>query len=147
MSPIYTETLFNDGSRPDLTPMIDVVFLLLVFFMVTTSLIKEETDLGIQLPSDSGARQSKELPNRHTIDIRPDGSVDFNGAPIAGPSETITLHGLIATLKRVKGSSDRMGQKTVIVIIADPISPHRKTVEVLDACAAADIEFVSFGQF
>ncbi len=141
------DSIFNEKTKPDLTPMIDVVFLLLVFFMVTTTLIKEETDLGIQLPTDSKAKPSDELPNRHTIDIHPDGSVDFNGAPIASPAERITLHGLIATLKRVKGTSDRMGQKTVVVVIADPISPHNKTVEVLDACAAAKIEFVSFGNF
>ena len=141
------DAIFNEKTKPDLTPMIDVVFLLLVFFMVTTTLIKEETDLGIQLPTDSKAKASDELPNRHTIDILPDGSVDFNGAPIASPAEKITLHGLIATLKRVKGTSDRMGQKTVVVVIADPISPHNKTVEVLDACAASEIEFVSFGNF
>ncbi|MGB0416754.1 MAG: ExbD/TolR family protein [Coraliomargarita sp.] len=141
------DSIFNEKTKPDLTPMIDVVFLLLVFFMVTTTLIKEETDLGIQLPTDSKAKASDELPNRHTIDILPDGSVDFNGAPIASPAESITLHGLIATLKRVKGTSDRMGQKTVVVVIADPISPHNKTVEVLDACAAAKIQFVSFGNF
>lgn len=127
--------------------MIDVVFLLLIFFMVSTSLIKEETDLGIQLPTDTEAKASEELPNRHTIDVLPDGSVLFNGSPIASPFERITLHGLIVTLTRVKGTSDRMNKKTVIVIIADPLSPHYKSIEVLDACAAADIKYVSFGDF
>jgi hypothetical protein len=37
-----------------------------------------------------------------------------------------------------------MGAKTIIIIQADPISPHYKTVQVLDACAAADLQFVSF---
>lgn len=142
-----SEQIFSEKTKPDLTPMIDVVFLLLIFFMVTTTLIKEEADLGIQLPTDTQAKQTDELPNRHTIDILPDGSVDFNGAPIASPAERITLHGLIATLKRVKATSDRMGQKTVVVVIADPISPHFKTIEVLDALAAADIQFVSFGNY
>jgi hypothetical protein len=56
-------------------------------------------------------------------------------------------HGLIATLRRVKGTSDRMGQKTVVVIIADQISPHYKAIEVLDACAAANIQHISFGDY
>ena len=56
------DAIFNEKTKPDLTPMIDVVFLLLVFFMVTTTLIKEETDLGIQLPTDSKAKTSDELP-------------------------------------------------------------------------------------
>ena len=41
--------VFESAGKPDLTPMIDVVFLMLVFFMVTTELIKQEADLGIQL--------------------------------------------------------------------------------------------------
>lgn len=127
--------------------MIDVVFLLLIFFMVTTTIVKEEADLGIKLPTDTPAVAPEELPSRHTIDVLPDGSVLFNGSPIASPFENITLHGLIATLKRVKLTSDRAGQKTVIVIIADPLSPHFKAVEVLDACAAADVRFVSFGDY
>lgn len=133
--------------KADLTPMIDVVFLLLIFFMVTTTIIKEEADLGIRLPTNTAATPSDELPSRHTIDILPDGSVLFNDSLIASPLEQITLHGLIATLRRVKGTSDRMGQKTVVVVIADPISPHYKAVEVLDACAAADIQYVSFGDY
>lgn len=133
--------------KADLTPMIDVVFLLLIFFMVTTTIIKQESDLGIQLPTDTVAKPTDELPSRHTIDILPDGTVLFNDSPIASPDEAITLHGLIATLRRVKGTSDRMGQKTVVVIIADPISPHYKAIEVLDACAAANIQFVSFGDY
>jgi len=141
------EEILSGKTKPDLTPMIDVVFLLLVFFMVTTQLIKEEADLGIQLPTNTKAKPSEELPNRHTIDVLPDGSVLFNGSPIASPAERITLHGLIATLRRVKGTSERMGQKTVVVVIADPLSPHYKSIEVLDACAAADIKYVSFGDY
>ena len=137
--------IFNEKTKPDLTPMIDVVFLLLIFFMVTTTLVKEEADLGIQLPTNTAAQPTDELPSRHMIDILPDGSVQFNGSPIASPSERITLPGLIATLKRVKGTADRMGVKTIVVILADPLSPHAKTIEVLDACAAANIQYVSFG--
>lgn len=140
-------SILNEKTKADLTPMIDVVFLLLIFFMVTTTIIKEEADLGIQLPTDTKAKASEELPSRHTVDILPDGSVLFNGSPIASPAEQITLNGLIATLRRVKATSDRMGQKTVVVVIADPISPHFRAVEVLDACAAADIQYVSFGNY
>ena len=99
----------------------------------------------MQLPTRTAAVATDVLPDRHTIEVRPDGSVRFNGSPIARSSERLTLHGLIATLRRVKATSDRMGQQVVILVMVDPIAPHFKTIEVLDACAAADIQYVSFG--
>jgi len=142
---MQTKDILGDGEKANLTPMIDVVFLLLIFFMVTTSLIKEEADLGIQLPTNAPGEPSEQLPSKHIVDVLPDGSVQLNGSMIAsGSAENIVLNGLITTLKRLKASSDRMGVKTIVVIQADPVSPHYKAVQVLDACAAADIQFVSF---
>lgn len=136
--------ILGGGERADLTPMIDVVFLLLIFFMVTTSLIKEEADLGIQLPTDTPPAASSELPSKHIIDIMPDGGVYLNGGLMASGEDTLVLNGLISTLSKLKASSDRMNIKTVVIIQADPVSPHYKAIQVLDACAAAEINFVSF---
>ncbi|MGB0744315.1 MAG: ExbD/TolR family protein [Opitutales bacterium] len=141
---MQTKDVIGGGEKGDLTPMIDVVFLLLIFFMVTTSLIKEEADLGIQLPTNTPPKASAELPSKHTIDVMPDGSVLLNGGMAAGPDETLALHGLISTLTKLKAASDRTGVKTIVVIQADPVSPHYKAIQVLDACAAAKIQFVSF---
>lgn len=115
--------------------------------MVTTTILKEEADIGIQLPSKTAGVASTELPNRHIIDVLPDGSVQLNGCLTAGPEEQIVLNGLIHHLQRIRLTSERMGQEPVVVVVADPVSPHFKTVQVLDACAAADIRFVSFGSF
>jgi biopolymer transport protein ExbD len=142
---MQTKDILGEGEKANLTPMIDVVFLLLIFFMVTTSLIKEEADLGIQLPTNTRAEDSAELPSKHIIEVLPDGSILLNGGIIAsGNDGAIVLRGLISTLTRLKASSDRMGAKTMIIIQADPISPHYKAVQVLDACAAAELQFVSF---
>ena len=142
---MQTKDILGQGEKANLTPMIDVVFLLLIFFMVTTSLIKEEADLGIQLPTNTRAEDSAELPSKHIIEVLPDGSILLNGGIIAsGNDGAIVLRGLISTLTRLKASSDRMGAKTMIIIQADPISPHYKAVQVLDACAAAELQFVSF---
>lgn len=141
---MQTKDILGDGEKANLTPMIDVVFLLLIFFMVTTSLIKEEADLGIQLPTNAPPTASDEIPSKHIIDVMPDGSVHLNGGLIASPDETLVLRGLIGTLSKLKASSDRMGVKTIVIIQADPVSPHYKAVQVLDACAASDIQYVSF---
>lgn len=130
--------------KPDLTPMIDVVFLLLIYFMVTTQLIKEEADLGFQLPSDAQGQPTDELPNEHIIDILDDGQLLLNGSPKDDPLDP-EIPEMRITLQRLATSDQRMGIDTVITIQADPDSPHQRSVDVLNACAEAGLTLVSFG--
>ena len=59
---------------PDLTPMIDCVFLLLIFFMVTMRIVQEETELIIPLPSNVTPPEPPEhLPQNINIEIDPFG--------------------------------------------------------------------------
>ena len=137
--------IFESAGKPDLTPMIDVVFLMLVFFMVTTQLIKQEADLGIQLPSEAVPTATPELPSRHIVDIMPDGSVLVNGGP-TGDGTRGDLIGLSDMLAGLRMSADRLGKKTVVTIQADPYSPHFRAVDVLNACARANLKYVSFAR-
>lgn len=131
--------------KPDLTPMIDVVFLLLIYFMVTTQLIKEEADLGFQLPSDTPPTANPEhMPSEHIIDILDDGQLLLNGAPKDDPLDP-DIPELRTTLQRLAASDQRMGIDTVITIQADDESPHQRSIDVLNACAEAGLNLVSFG--
>ena len=130
--------------KPDLTPMIDVVFLLLIYFMVTTELIKEEADLGFQLPADTPPAPSEHLPNEHIIDILDDGQLLLNGSPKDDPLDP-DIPEMRQTLQRLAKSDGRMGVDTVITIQADPESPHQRSVDILNACAEAGLTLVSFG--
>jgi len=136
--------ILESPNKADLTPMIDVVFLLLIFFMVTTTLIKQEADLSFQLPSNVAGEPTDELPTRVMIDILPDGSILLNGGMTGDPPASRSLPALTSALSRLRGSAARMDQKTVVTIQPDPVSPHAKAVQVLNACAEADIKFVSF---
>ena len=135
--------IFNSSNEMDLTPMIDVVFLLLVFFMVTTQLIKQEADLGIQLPAAAAPKATPELPSKHIIDIMPDGSILINGGA-TGDDGGGDLPGLTHMLASLKASADRLGKKTVVTIQADAYSPHYRAIDVLNACARANLSYVSF---
>ena len=140
-----SDDIFESAGKPDLTPMIDVVFLMLVFFMVTTELIKQEADLGIQLPSQAEPAAAPELPSKHTVDILPDGTVLLNGGN-TGDSPYGELSGLINMLGGLKASADRLQKKTVVTIQADSYSPHYRSIDVLNACAKAKLKYVSFNQ-
>jgi biopolymer transport protein ExbD len=139
------EDIFESAGKPDLTPMIDVVFLMLVFFMVTTELIKQEADLGIQLTSEAAPASTPELPSKHVVDILPDGTILLNGGPTGDTLEG-NLPALTQMLAGLKASADRLQKMTMVTIQADPYSPHFRSVDVLNACAKAKLKFVSFGR-
>ena len=61
------------GSLLDLTPMIDMVFNLLIFFMVITNFAKEERDLPVQLPAGSEAMPMTAKPSEIFVSIDKDG--------------------------------------------------------------------------
>ena len=57
-------------------PMIDMVFLLLVFFMVTAKPIKQESDISLGLPGTVAAEEAVDLPDEQRIRIEDDGTIN-----------------------------------------------------------------------
>ena len=67
----------------NMTPMIDVVFLLIIFFLVSSHLAKQEAQLELQLPiAESGEQDPLDLTPRITINVRDDGSLTLAGRPV-----------------------------------------------------------------
>ena len=62
-----------------IAPLIDVVFLLLIYFMVTASLIKEEGDISFVLPANVAQEEMVVLPVEVLIEITSDGVVELEG--------------------------------------------------------------------
>ncbi len=60
-----------------MTPMIDVVFLLIIFFLVSSHLAKQETHLPLDLPAANTHRVDDAMSNRMTINIAQDGQVQI----------------------------------------------------------------------
>ncbi len=127
----------------DLTPMIDVVFLLLIYFMLLP--IQQEADLLFALPSDTPPQANVSLPSEQFIQIAPDGSIFLNETPIDNPGD-IEFRELQSTLYRLRTSADRGGIATVVTIFPDSDSPHQATISVLDACAKAGVKQISFAE-
>lgn len=122
----------------NLTPLIDVVFLLLIFFMVSTTFTKE-THLSIDLPEASGEHQA-ESPKAIEIIIAAEGSYAINGSALVN-REIETLR---AALKSMSASDDgdaiSVAASTPLIITADAKAPHEYVVRAMDA--AGQLGFV-----
>ena len=124
-------------------PMIDMVFLLLVFFMVTAKPIKQESDISLGLPGTVAAEESVDLPDEQRIRIEDDGSILLNYSVLAPATDT-NLKELVAILLRFKEASEANKSEALVTLDAADGTNHQRIVDVLNACARADITGVTF---
>ena len=124
-------------------PMIDMVFLLLVFFMVSAKPVKQESDINIGLPGTVAQEEALEIPDEQRIQIQPNGQILLNDQPMDAP-QSPELPALLSTLKRFKESADSNKTEALITIDADDAANHQRIVQVLNACAQAKITGVTF---
>jgi len=117
-------TYTNSASTLSLTPLIDVVFLLLIFFLVTSEFENEEKRLDIVLPSATSAVPMTSKPREIIIDINQEGGVFLSGQPT-------TLEELERLLK-VASASNPTSQSAVIR--ADRATAFQPVVSVMDLC-------------
>ncbi|MGJ8638106.1 MAG: ExbD/TolR family protein [Opitutaceae bacterium] len=136
--------ILESEDKVDITPMIDVVFLLLIYFMFLP--LQQEADIGIKLPSNAPPAQDLQLPSEHIVEVFPNGLILLNGAPMDSVNDR-NMAKLTNTLTRLRLSSDRAGIDTVVKIQADPDSPHQRSIDILNSCAKADITKVSFSSY
>jgi biopolymer transport protein ExbD len=116
----------------NLTPLIDVVFLMLIFFMVTTTFIREGT-LELSLPEASP--EPRESVTQHMeLVISARGDYFLDGQPLVNrQARTVRL-----ALERLAGEGG-----TGLIIRADADTPHQAVVTALDAAGQAGLKHIS----
>jgi biopolymer transport protein ExbD len=125
----------------NLTPLIDIVFLLLIFFMVSTTFSKE-SQLRIRLPDASPDAEIEQQSSRLVVAITKSG--DYS---IRGPNESTGHHLLSrersvlaeAMAKVAQGSDD-----LVVVIRADRKTPHEAVVRAMDVARQLGLVRITF---
>ena len=78
------DDMMNKKAELQIAPLIDVVFLLLIYFMVTASLIKKEADLSFMLPAKVDVPQALDIPIEVLIEITELGDVLIEGMVFGG---------------------------------------------------------------
>ena len=119
----------------NMTPMIDVVFLLIIFFLVSSHLAKREAQLPLPLPvAGSGQDPIDDEAPRLTVNVRGDGTLLLAGKPVA-PNQL---------LQRLTAAMDRAGRGLEVRIRGDRGAYYRSVEPILLACARAGLWNVTF---
>ncbi|NMP17569.1 MULTISPECIES: biopolymer transporter ExbD [unclassified Thalassotalea] len=119
----------DDEAAVDMTPMLDIVFIMLIFFIVTTSFVKEA---GIDVQKPKAANASKKPSANIFIAVRENGE--------------IWMDKRVVDVERVSANIEKLlaEQPTDIVIIqADKGAKHGVVVKVMDAIKDAGIDKIS----
>jgi biopolymer transport protein ExbD len=139
-----TDELNEADEELQISSLIDVVFLLLIYFIVTMTLKLPESDIGIQLPGT--VKQSKEvkMPAEQIIDLDAEGRVFLNNEQF-GAEGSRDLPRLVETLRKYKQASDSQNTKALVTIQATADTLHQRVVDVMNACQAAGLKHMTFG--
>lgn len=118
----------------NLTPLIDVVFLLLIFFMVSTTFVKE-SEIDLTLPQASEELREEPV-DRIDVAIDRDGGVFVNGQSLVNTQ--------VATLVKALGEARTEDGDPVVIISADAEASHQSVVDVMDAARQAGLFRITF---
>ena len=125
-----------------IAPMIDVVFVIMLFFMVLAGDRQVETLMPMTLPSEEPSQTSDVTPMEEQIFVDTDGEITHNDAPV-NAAELKANFGLLAKQAESEGGGTNP-TPIVVTIGADPDTPWEKVTLVLDAMTAAKITNVTF---
>ena len=122
----------------NMTPMIDVVFLLIIFFLLSSHLARQESQLPLPLPlAGSGLEPDNDPAPRVTINVLSKGDLLLAGKPVLSDQ----------LQRRLSVESAERGKQLEVRIRSDRSVPYRYVEPILLACAKSDIWNVTFAVF
>lgn len=142
ISPNQASSSESSGELP-IAPMIDVVFLLLIYFMVSSSIQKQEADIGFSLPAVVQSSQPIDFPDEQVIEIDAEGRPWVNGYAYDEPVQPRFTQ-LASMLNRFREGAEASKSQASVTIAPAPETAHQMVVRVMDACETAGLKSVRF---
>ncbi|MCF7790235.1 MAG: biopolymer transporter ExbD [Prosthecobacter sp.] len=129
-----------------IAPMIDVVFVIMLFFMVMVGSVKVERELKSQLPGLAPPSDSapQEMPDEIIVGVEETGAVTLNEEEFDSGRPDKALPDFISTLKRLKEEADNRSAKVIVTIQAEEQATYERVIDVLNALSVAKIANVTF---
>ncbi len=119
----------TDNNDIDITPMLDIVFIMLIFFIVTTSFVKES---GVQVSRPSAQTSEDKKGNNILVAIRANGEIWID-------RRAIDIRAVRANVERLKAENI----EGAVIIQADEFAPTGLLVKVMDQIRLAGISNIS----
>jgi biopolymer transport protein ExbD len=116
-----------------IAPMIDILLVVLVFFIVTWNFALAENELDVRVPSATKANEPQPYVGQVVINVKSDGSIVVNRQTKTGPE-------LLEQLKKLS----QLYPDQAVIVRGDEAVDYKHIVEVLDICRQADIWNVAF---
>ena len=122
------KTHLDEQPTLNLTPMIDIVFLLIIFFMVGTKFSELERKIGLRVPEVTNAEALTAAPEPRVVNVYRDGRITLDRTPV-------TLQELTQALAAARSQYNELG----VLVRGDANGRFQLVAEVLNACKQADV--------
>ena len=116
-----------------LAPLVDVLLLLLIFFLLTWNAARNENELDVKVPKASAAKERSAPIGDVVVNVKADGNVVVNRRPLTGPDLTTLLKGLV-----------QLNADQAVIIRGDEAGAYKNIVSVLNICSEAGVTNVAF---
>ena len=129
---------FRRHAKPEvfgfqIAPMVDILLVLLVFFIVTWNFSLSEKELDVKIPSATHSKEADAYVGQVVVNVKSDGSIVFN-------RQTISADELVAKLRELA----KLYPDQAVILRGDQNVNYKFIVDVLDICRSANIWNVAF---
>ena len=116
-----------------LAPLVDVLLLLLIFFLLTWNAARNENELDVKVPKASSAKEKSAPIGDVVVNVRADGNVVVNRRTLTGAELTDLLKSLV-----------QLNSEQAVIIRGDEAGVYKNIIGVLNICTEAGITNVAF---
>jgi biopolymer transport protein ExbD len=116
-----------------LAPLVDVLLLLLIFFLMTWNAARNENELDVKVPKASAAKEKNAPIGDVVVNVKADGNVVVNRRTLTGPELSDLLKNLV-----------QLNTEQAVVIRGDEAGAYKNIVGVLNICSEAGVTNVAF---
>lgn len=137
----------EDEPGLDMSSLIDVSFLLLIYFLVTSTIDPKETDLGMKLPTTQSEPSQPVEMDQLSISITPEGQIMVNEDVYDTDPTDHSVPLLARKVGEYAQGAKMSGAQPIVVVAADDASKSQRFIDVLNALAKHGIENVTITGF